>query len=372
MPIATHCPLTDLAGTAGSVTMRAARLHGPGDLRLDTVPHPGPPGPGEVLLRVAVTGICGSDLHSFLDARIGDTRVEAPLTLGHEFAGRIEAAGPNALDGLFAPIQPGLRVAVDPAQPCGRCESCERGLPNLCHHLQFCGNFPWGGSLCEWMRMPARCCFPVPEAIDDAGAALLEPLGVAIHAIDLARLRVAGSLAILGAGPIGLCLLQVARIAGASPIFITDRFPWRLELAERLGGVPVHCDRENPVARVLKETAGRGVDVAMEAAWADASIEQAAGMSRLGGRVVLVGIPSDDRLELKHSTARRKGLTIALCRRMKHTYPRAIRLVESGAVDLQALISHRFPLERAAEAFALNAAYRDNVVKVMIDHGVSP
>ncbi len=118
---------------------------------------------------------------------------------------------------------------------------------------------------------------------------------------------------------------------------------------------------------VLEATGGRGVDIAIEAAWSDRSVQQAAEMVRMGGRLVLVGIPGDDRLLLKHSTARRKGLTIRMSRRMKHTYPRAIRLAERGVVDLHRLISHRFPLERAPEAFALNASYQDRVVKIIID-----
>jgi L-iditol 2-dehydrogenase len=127
--------------------MSAARLHGPLDLRVERIAHPGPPGPGQVLLRVKVTGICGSDLHSFQDARIGDTPIQAPLVLGHEFSGVIEAAAPDALDGGFEALREGTRVAVDPAQPCGACESCEKGHPNLCRRLHFCGNFPDGGSL---------------------------------------------------------------------------------------------------------------------------------------------------------------------------------------------------------------------------------
>jgi len=347
--------------------MLAALLHGPRDLHLERVPHPGPPGRGEALLRVKVTGLCGSDLHSYNDARIGDTPIEAPLILGHEFSAVVEAVGPDALDGQFEPLQPGTRVAVDPAQPCGRCELCQQGHPNLCRRLHFCGNYPDVGSLCQWMHMPARSCFPVPKTIDDVEAALLEPLGVAIHAVDLAEVKVASSVVILGAGPIGLLILQVAKLAGADPIFITDRLPWRLKQAEKWDGLPIRCDQEDAAKRVATETRGRGVDVAIEAAWADQSVEQAAELARLGGRVVLVGIPGDDRLAMKHSTARRKGLTILLSRRMKHIYPRALRLAERGSVDLRGLVSHRFPLKRSVEAFRLNAAYEDNVVKVMVE-----
>lgn len=347
--------------------MTAVRLHGPTDLRVEQVSHPGPPDPDEVLLRVTAVGICGSDLHTYKDGRIGNAIVESPLTLGHEFAGVVEAVGADNIGGDFEPLSPGMRVAVDPAQPCWHCEMCEQGHPNLCHHLHFCGSYPDAGSLSQWMHMPARTCFPVPDSIDDACAALLEPLGIAIHAVDLAKIKVANSVVILGAGCIGLSILQLVKLSGAQPVFIVDKFPWRLAVAERQGAIPINCDEVDSVQAVLEATGGLGVDVAIEAAWADHSVQQAAEMTRMGGRIVIVGISEDDRLVFNHSTVRRKGLTIRMARRMKHTYPRSIKLVENKAVDLHDMISHRFPLEQTPEAFALNAAYEDNVVKIIID-----
>lgn len=312
--------------------MLAARLHGPRDVRLEEVPAPET---GEVLVRVTATGICGSDLHTYLDGRIGDTRLEAPLILGHEFAG--------------VRADTGQRVAIDPAQPCHRCDLCEAGHPNLCRRLHFCGLFPDNGSLAEFIRVPASTCFPVPDSIDDVSAAMLEPLGVALHATDLARIRVGDRVAILGAGPIGLLLAQTAKLAGAE-IYMHDPRPWRMEFARRYGAEKLPAE----------------VDVCFEAAWGAEAIERTMELTRPGGRVVLVGIPSEDRCVFKHSTARRKGLTVVFSRRMKHTYPRAIRLAASGRVDLKTFVTHRFPLRQAAEAFALNAAYADNVLKAVI------
>jgi L-iditol 2-dehydrogenase len=134
-----------------------------------------------------------------------------------------------------------------------------------------------------------------------------------------------------------------------------------------LGGVPIDVTRGDPVQAVSKATGGRGVDVAVEAAWCDETVEQTAGIARLNGRVILVGISSDDRIALKHSTARRKGLTLKLSRRMKHVTVRAIDLVSRGAIDVDGLVSHRFPLADAPRAFALNAAYEDRVVKIVVD-----
>lgn len=326
--------------------MQAARLHGPRDLRVESVPRPGAPRAGEVLLRVTATGVCGSDLHAYNEGRIGETVLKKPLILGHEFAGVVEAVGSGVK------LKPGARVAVDPAMPCGRCDRCAEGNSNLCARVRFCGLWPYHGSLCEYMRMPAVNCFPLPGSIDDGAAAMLEPLGVALHATDLAKIHKGDTVAILGCGPIGLCLVQTVRLAGAECVLVADPLPWRRKLAEKLGGT-----RRNVTE----------VDVVIEAAWAGDAAQRAIELVRPGGRVVLAGIPDSDRLELKHSTGRRKGLTLLFARRMRHTYPRAIRLVAEGRVDVGSLISHRFPLARAAEAFALNAAYRDNVVKVLIE-----
>ncbi len=322
--------------------MLAARLHGPEDLRTETVPHPGSPGAGQVLLRVRVVGICGSDLHTYRHARIGDTRPAGPLVPGHEFSGMVEAVGDDARDGLGQPLRPGTLVAVDPAQPCGRCECCRTGNPNLCENLHFCGLWPDPGALSQWMLVSAQTCFPVPPQIDATQAALLELLGVAIHAVDLAKLRVARSVAILGAGPVGLCLLQVTKASGAGPILVTEPLAWRREAAGKLGATATFDPgKEDVVEAVHRATAGRGVDVAFEAAWCGETVQQAAEMLVPGGRLLVVGIADDDRLALKHSTARRKGLSILLVRRMKHTYPRdppgAIRAGRSFAVGQPSL-----------------------------------
>lgn len=349
--------------------MLAARLYGARDIRVENVPEPAAPGSGKVMIRVKAVGVCGSDLHTYLDGRIGDTAVQAPLVLGHEFGGEVIAVGPDALDGYGEPLRPGQRVAVDPATPCLRCEMCEMGHPNLCRRLHFCGLWPDDGALQERMICEAHSCFPVPEAITDAGAALLEPLGVALHAVDLGKLQVARSVAILGCGPIGLLILRLARLSGADPIYAFDCYPWRAEKARAWGATDAWAlDAGSPVEIIQKQTGGRGVDVVFEAAWADHSVEQAVEIARLGGRVILVGIPSDDQIVMKHSVARRKGLTIKMSRRMKHTYPRAIHLAttERVAVDLEGLVSHRFSLRETAQAFALNTAYEPGVHKIVI------
>lgn len=347
--------------------MKAARLYGARDIRMEDLPEPGNPGAGDVLLRVKAVGICGSDLHMYADGRIGDTAYDSPLVLGHEFMGEIIALGQNATDGNHHPLKVGQRVAVDPTTPCYHCEMCEHGHPNLCPNHTFYGVYPTDGAMQECMIVHARNCFPIPDSISDGAGTLLETLGVAIHAVDLGKLRVADSVAVIGCGPVGLLILELAKRAGAAPLYAFDKFAWRVEKARQLGALAWNVDDTNPLHKLQQATGKRGADVVFEAAWADESVQLAAEMTRLGGRLVLVGIPGDDRLVLQHSTARRKGLTIVMSRRMKHTYPRAIQLATSGGLDLDGLISHHLPLAETPEAFAMNARYETGVYKIIID-----
>ncbi len=334
--------------------MKVLRLHGIGDLRLHDEPVP-VPGDGEVLLRVTAVGICGSDLHWFEEGSIGDAGLAHPLVLGHEFAAVIES-GPRK----------GERVAVDPALPCGRCEFCETGYPNFCKATRFSGHGKDDGSLREYMAWPESALFALPDTISDVDGALLEPLGVALYALDLGQIRVGDTVGIFGCGPIGLMLVRLAQLSGAARIIATDLHPHRLDMAAEMGAdMVLQADTlGSERAAVLDATGGRGIDVAFEIAGANAAVETAIDAARPGARVVLVGIPSDDRTSFSASTARRKGLTIQLCRRMAHTYPRAIALAASGQIDLAALASHHFALGEYQQAFAV-AARREGL-KVVI------
>ena len=319
--------------------MKTIRLHAPNDLRQHDEPMPKPVS-GEALVRVKAVGICGSDLHWFGEAGIGDAKLKKPLILGHEFAGVIAEGS-----------RQGQRVAVDPAVPCHTCEFCQQGNPNLCEHMRFAGHGAEDGALREYIAWPDECLFPLPDALTEADGVMLEPLGVAIHAVNLAHLRVGMSVGVFGCGPIGLLVIQMARLAGAADVLVTEPLSHRLEAALNLGA--------------REWNSGREVNVAFESAGENGAVETAFTAVKPGGRVILAGIPADDHTSFPASAARRKGLTIKLVRRMKFTYPRAIQLVESGKVNVRSLVSHQFPLEQTQQAFTV--AQRREGLKVIIE-----
>lgn len=322
--------------------MKALRLRGVGDLRLESEARP-KPSEGEVLLRTTAVGICGSDLHWVEEASIGDAQLSKPVVLGHEFSAVVEAPA-SPMDGQ--------RVAVDPAIPCLECDYCRAGNPNLCTRLRFAGHGSQDGALREYLAWPQRCLHPLPASISDEGGALLEPLGVALHALDLGKVTPGDAVGVFGCGPIGLMILQLARLSGATEIVVSERLPHRLEIALEMGASRGFLVTGDADQSAVEQAIGHyGVDVAFEAAGDNQAVETAITAVKPGGRVVLVGIPSADWTAFTASTARRKGVTIKLSRRMRFTYPQAIQLVEEGLVDVRSLVTHRYPLVEFEQAF---------------------
>ena len=330
--------------------MKSLRLHGTGNLQIHEEPVP-VAGAGEKLVRIKAVGVCGSDLHWFAEGSIGDAKLDHPLVLGHEFAGITED---------------GQRVAIDPAIPCGSCEYCVHGHPNLCANLIFAGHGQTDGGLREWLAWSAKSLIPIPDSISDADGAMLEPLGIAIHTVDLGKLKSGMTVGVFGCGPIGLLILQVAKLSGAAKIIATDKLAHRVDAAKRFGADQAFLVNEDSrLDEIDATTNGRGVDVAFEAAGTQDAVDTAFAAVASGGKVVLAGIPNDDRTAFSASTARRKGLTIKLVRRMKHTYPRAIELVSKGLVDVRSVVTHRFLLEDAVEAFRV--AERREGLKIIVE-----
>jgi L-iditol 2-dehydrogenase len=320
--------------------MAVVRLHGPRDIRLEQASVPRP-APGELLVRVTAVGLCGSDLHWYEDARIGDTRLAAPLVLGHEIGGRV-VGGPRA----------GERVALDPADACRACDRCAAGRHNLCRQMRFAGLAPTDGGLRELMAWPERLCTPVPDAIPDHEVPLLEALGVALHALDRGQASRPMRAGVFGCGPIGLLLVAALRARGVGQIVATDRLPHRVAAAREMGASEAMLVGEGGPAADGSDDAVGEVDVAFEVAGEDAAVDAAIRAVRPGGRVVLVGIPASDRTTFAASVARRKGVDLALSRRMQPAdLPRAAGLVASGSIPLAPLVTDRVPMADAPAGF---------------------
>ena len=336
--------------------MRVARLAGAGRLGLHDEDAP-VAGPGESLVRVRAVGLCGSDLHWYTGGSIGDAVLSRPLVLGHEVSG-VAVSGPLA----------GRAVAIDPAVPCGRCAICSEGHRNLCPHVRFAGHGSQDGGLRELVAWPDAHVHALPDGLDPAEATVLEPLGVAVHAMDLAHVRLGASVAVVGCGPIGLLLVQLARATGAGTVVAVEPLAHRRDAALRLGA-DAALDPAELVAEGMFATGlgPPGADVVLEVVGSPEAVELAVRAARPGGRVALDGIPDEDVTSFPASVARRKGLTLAVVRRMKEVYPRAIDLVERGVVDVASLVTHRLPLEEVERAFAVAAAREG--LKVVVELG---
>jgi L-iditol 2-dehydrogenase len=333
----------------------AMYLHGPYDARV--APFNLREGrPDEVLLDIAAVGLCGSDLHYYKDGGIGAAKIREPFVPGHEFGGHLTADVPEL--GLSR----GALVAVDPNKACGHCEWCREGHFNLCPHVAFIGAPPIDGAMTARLWVPRSQLVPLPERFDALQAVMLEPLGVAIHAVDLAKPRLLERVVVLGGGPIGLLIMQVLRAAGAGDVFVVEPLAHRREMAMRLGAAGIGAS----VADVAGWGDGRGFSLVVEATNNPLGFRDAVLAARIGGRVILVGIPDGDTYTLPAAEARRRALKIKFVRRMGEVYPRAIDLVASGRVDVSTLVTHRVDLATTPEVFRALADNEPGYVKALI------
>ena len=342
--------------------MKAVKWFAPRDVRLVEIEKPAPK-PHEALIRIESVGICGSDIHYYVDGHIGAARITEPLILGHEFSGIVEAVGDKADRALV-----GRRVAVEPGIPCSDCEPCRNGDYNVCRTLFFPGGPPHDGVLCEYFAIHAAFCFPVPDQMSAAVAAAVEPLAVAVHSVELAQLQPGETAAVLGLGPIGLLTAQVAKLAGASVVYGTDLYQYRIDAGPRYGvDKGFNAADEDTAAAIMDSTNGRGVDVVFDAARSSITPTVACQVARPRGRCVLTGISGAEQDPFPVGLGRRKELAMTWCRRFKNNFPRALDMAESGEVDLESLITHSFTLEQTREAFEVVSTYSDGVLKASVD-----
>ncbi len=355
-------------------TMRAARWHGRGDVRVEDVPIPRP-GPGEILLRVSWCGICGTDVEECRDGPVVIpvdspnplTGQRAPVTLGHEFAGEVVELGPD-VEGFAA----GDRVVPDVCLFCGRCHFCRRHEYALCLDWAAIGLHGDGG-LAEFVRVPARQCVRLPAEISDEEAALIETTEVAVRAVRHGGVRLGDSVVVVGDGAVGLITLQVARAAGATTVVLLGHRAQRLDLGRRLGADAALDTRDPTWARSLEGlTGGLGADVAIECGGREQAIGDSIAATRKGGRIVLLAVLGTPvKVDTWAIVAGERTLTGSVQHHFDEDLPIAVDLMASGRVDVRPLITRRIALDRVVtEGFAaLDPGGSD--IKILVSTRVS-
>ncbi|WP_348269487.1 galactitol-1-phosphate 5-dehydrogenase [Edaphobacter paludis] len=319
-------------------------------------------GEDDLLIRVRACGICGSDVHGY-DGSTG--RRLPPIVMGHEAAGIVEAVG-----GAVTDFQPGDHATFDSTVYCGRCYYCRRGQVNLCDHREVIGvstpDFRRMGAFAEYVTVPARIAYPLPDAMPFAHAALIEAVSVAVHAVSLTPIAVDDTVVVVGAGMIGLLTLQAALLAGAGRVFVFDVDDTRLELARSLGATGTFNSKiVDPIPEIVKLTCGRGADVALECVGISSTVKLALDAVRKGATVTLVGNVSPMVELALQSTVTRQIRLQGSCA-SSGEYPTCISLISRGAIRVEPLLSAVAPLHEGDAWFRRLYAREPGLLKVVL------
>ncbi|WP_028938440.1 zinc-dependent alcohol dehydrogenase [Pseudonocardia spinosispora] len=335
--------------------MRQVVVGSADDIRIEDVPWPAAPGDGQVLVRSALVGICGSDLHACAGHH---PFIDLPYRPGHEVVGAVGAVGPG-VDGFAE----GDRVVLEPNVVCGKCRQCLDGRYNICRELAVIGCQTPGG-MADAFLVAADRLHRLPAEVDNTLASLVEPLATPVHAVRRSGIGPGSKVAVLGAGPIGLLVLVAARAAGATEIVVTDVLPGKLERARKLGAAAA-LDATGPdLLDVARGALGDAADVVFDCVANQASMGQALELVDKGGTVVVVGVAAGPTTVGLHLVQDREITVLGSLMYTREDMSRAISLLASGAVTADDLVTAVFPLAEAARAFA--AARDPEQIKVLI------
>jgi L-iditol 2-dehydrogenase len=315
-----------------------------------------------VQVRVGAVGICGSDLHSYAEGGIGDTPCVYPMVLGHEPAGTVVKTGPG-VTGWSA----GDRAALEPALYCYHCEFCRSGRHNICANIRFLSNNHLPGFFREFVNLPVQNLLAIPDSLPLELATVVEPLAVAMHSLKFAQVQIGETVAVFGAGPIGLLTIACLKVAGAGRIWAVEPLAHRREMAKAMGAhVTIDPGQVDADREIQGETGKRGVDCAIDCATKENTTNQAIRAARNGGRVVITGIHSEVYVPFEVSPMRRKELAIFNVRRSNDEPERARDLLIERQAWFAPLVTHRRPLDEIADAFIRAERYEGEAGKVVI------
>lgn len=353
--------MADKVNDKGSNTMRRSVLTGIGKIEIIDAPKPVIVNDDDVLIRMTVVGICGSDIHYYSTGRIGSQVVKYPFTVGHEGAGVVEAVGPAVKS-----VKPGDPIAVEPSIACGHCNQCLAGRPHTCENNLFLGcPGQIEGNLAEYIVMPESQCIILKGDLKPEHGATSEPLAIGCYAVKQAALSATDSVAIIGFGPIGMSVFQMAKAQGVSNIVVSEKIDERAKMAEKYGATQV----VNPLNDSVPQKVGNGFDVVFECCGQQEAMDTAVDILKPGGKIMVVGIPEFDRWSFSADVARRKELSLIHIRRQNGCTHQTLDMIEEGVVDGSAMITHRFQFGQIAEAFDMVKNYRDGVMKAMVHFG---
>ncbi len=345
-----------------SQQMKAAIMKGIRTIEIESRPIP-LPREDEVLIRIKSVGVCGSDVHYFVEGRIGDYIVKPPFLLGHECSGEVVEIGSQVKN-----LKPGDRVTMEPGIPCGKCENCRTGHYNLCPDVVFWATPPIDGTFCEYVVHPANFTYPIADQVSYEEAALVEPLSVGVYATRRAQVEPGQIALVLGSGPIGLVTLEALLARGVTEVIAVDVVDMRLQKAKDLGAAYIiNAKNENVIEKVREITRNRGVHVVFETAGNIGTTQMTVDVTKRGGKVVLVGIPSKAEFDFGIIKTIDKELDILGVFRYANTYPGCVDLLNSGKVDLKSLITHRFPLEKTQDALQFAHEHKAESIKVVVN-----
>lgn len=339
--------------------MHAAELIAPFAFRHFDMPIDDP-GPGEVQVRIESVGVCGSDLHAYSEGAVGGMPNVYPMLLGHEPAGTIVNTG-SGVTGL----EVGDRGALEPAFYCYHCEYCLSGHHNVCANLRFASNPNIPGFFRELINLPAVNFRPMPAGMSFGEAALAEPLAIGIHSLRLASIRPGETVAVIGAGPIGLLTIAALRATQAGRVWAVEPLAHRRALALGIGADAVFEPGE-ALEEIFRATGKRGVDCAIDCAAGVDTTNQAVQLARNAGRVAITGIHSSPMVSMEGSAMRRKELTIFNVRRSNHETDEAVELLHQHPAWFAPVLTHARTLDQIEDAFSIASQYRDGVGKMMV------
>lgn len=338
-------------------------LTGIREMEMREVPTPAIMKDNDVLIKLKVVAVCGSDVHYYVSGKIGSQVVQYPFPVGHECAGVVEKVGKGV-----SRVKPGDRIAIEPAMNCGECDQCKGGRPHTCRKLKFLGcPGQADGSLSDYIVMPEHSCFPIADQMSFDQAAISEPLAIGVYAVRQSIPMEGARVGILGFGPIGMSVQLPALGKGADRVYVSDKIDGRLKIALDAGASYAgNVDKTDIVKEILELEPG-GLDVVFECCGQQEAVDQAFELLKPGGVLMLIGIPEFDRWSLPVDKGRHKEVIIKNVRRQNGAVEETLDLLESGTVDVSKMPTHRFSFADTKKAFDLVAAYGDGVMKAMID-----